>query len=94
MPKSSSFTINPFRSSWTTKATGGKRLGVLHTPDFFVIRTTAAGWEEWKTEEELLRLAERSPNRYLRRRRRSVALPAGRSVRQRFWFLLPRPFFP
>ena len=42
----------------------GKRLGVLHTPDFFVIRKTAAGWEEWKTEEELLRLAERSPNRY------------------------------
>lgn len=42
----------------------GRRLGVIHTPDFFVIRTTAAGWEEWKTEEELLRLAEGSPNRY------------------------------
>src|ERR1700737_2644393 len=36
---------------------GGKRLGVLHTPDFFVIRTTSAGWEEWKTEEDLLQLA-------------------------------------
>ena len=44
---------------------GGKRLGVLHTPDFFVIRTTSAGWEEWKTEEDLLKLAKHSPNRYL-----------------------------
>src|SRR5262245_53995949 len=25
----------------------GRRLGVLHTPDFFVIRTTKAGWEQW-----------------------------------------------
>src|SRR5437764_7875011 len=43
---------------------GGKRLGVLHTPDFFVIRTTSAGWEEWKTEEDLVQLAKHSPNRY------------------------------
>jgi putative transposase len=42
----------------------GKRMGVLHTPDFFVIRDRDAGWEEWKTEEELQRLAERNPNRY------------------------------
>jgi hypothetical protein len=44
----------------------GKRLGILHTPDFFVIREGSAGWEECKTEEELTRLAERSPNRYRR----------------------------
>ena len=44
---------------------GGKRLGVLHTPDFFVIRTTSAGWEEWKTEDDLVQLAKNSPNRYL-----------------------------
>ena len=43
---------------------GGKRMGVLHTPDFFVIRETEAGWEEWKTEESLRRLSERNPNRY------------------------------
>ena len=42
----------------------GKRMGVLHTPDFFVIRDKDAGWEEWKTEEDLRRLAERNPNRY------------------------------
>ena len=42
----------------------GKRMGVLHTPDFFVIREKEAGWEEWKTEEELQRLSERNSNRY------------------------------
>lgn len=42
----------------------GKPLGVLHTPDFFVLRADEAGWEECKTEEELRRLEERSPHRY------------------------------
>jgi hypothetical protein len=42
----------------------GRHLGVMHTPDFFVIRQDAAGWEEWKTEEELVRLAQKSPHRY------------------------------
>jgi transposase InsO family protein len=42
----------------------GKRMGVLHTPDFFVIRREEAGWEEWKTEEELGRLHVHNPNRY------------------------------
>ncbi|MGA7255580.1 MAG: Tn7 transposase TnsA N-terminal domain-containing protein, partial [Terracidiphilus sp.] len=41
-------------------------MGVLHTPDFFVIRDDAVGWEEWKTEEELNRLAEHNQNRYQR----------------------------
>ena len=43
----------------------GRHLGVLHTPDYFVIRRTEAGWEECKTEEDLRRLAERNANRYL-----------------------------
>jgi putative transposase len=42
----------------------GRHLGVMHTPDFFVIRQDTAGWEEWKTEEELVRLAQKSPHRY------------------------------
>ena len=44
----------------------GRRMGVMHTPDFFVIRADAAGWEEWKPEEELTRLTEKNPNRYQR----------------------------
>jgi transposase InsO family protein len=42
----------------------GRRMGVWHTPDFFVIRDREAGWEEWKTEEELQRLKSRNPSRY------------------------------
>jgi len=48
------------------ETSGGKRMGVLHTPDFFVIRENEAGWEEWKTEEDLGRLGERNANRYCR----------------------------
>ena len=42
----------------------GKRMGVLYTPDFFVIRREEAGWEEWKTEEELHRLHAHNLHRY------------------------------
>ena len=42
----------------------GRHLGVLHTADFFVIRQNSAGWEECKTQEELVQLAQRNENRY------------------------------
>lgn len=42
----------------------GKNLGISHTPDFFVVYRDSAGWVECKTEEELLKLAVKSPNRY------------------------------
>jgi putative transposase len=45
-------------------AINGKRLNILHTPDFFVIRKRSAGWVECKTERDLIRLAESQPNRY------------------------------
>lgn len=62
---------------------GGKRLGVVHTPDFFVIREESAGWEECKTEDELARLAERSPNRYRRDGPRWICQP-GEKYAQEF----------
>lgn len=43
----------------------GRKLGVLHTPDFFVIRKNSAGWEECKTESELKKLSQKSPSRYI-----------------------------
>jgi putative transposase len=46
------------------KSVAGRSLGVLHTADYFVIRTDGAGWVECKTEEELPRLAQKSPHRY------------------------------
>ncbi len=42
----------------------GRRMSVRHTPDFFVLRQDGAGWEEWKTEEDLHKLAEHNANRY------------------------------
>ncbi len=42
----------------------GRRMAVWHTPDFFVIRDREAGWEEWKTEDELERLTVKNPGRY------------------------------
>ena len=61
----------------------GKRLGVLHTPDFFVIRQSSAGWEECKTEDDLQRLAAHNPNRYCRREERWVC-PPGEAHAQTF----------
>ncbi len=43
------------------QAKNGRHIGVLHTPDYFVIRSDAVGWEEWKTEEDLVRLAQQMP---------------------------------
>ncbi len=42
----------------------GRQIGVLHTPDFFVIRRDRGGWEECKTESELEKLGLKMPNRY------------------------------
>ena len=46
------------------QSSSGKRMGVFHTPDFFVIKPQQAGWEEWKTEEELQRLSTHNSFRY------------------------------
>lgn len=47
------------------QAKNGRHVGVLHTPDYFVIRANELGWEEWKTEDDLLQLAESMPHRYV-----------------------------
>src|SRR5438128_7004033 len=35
----------------------GRRLAVMHTPDYFVIHGSCAGWQECKHEQELGKLA-------------------------------------
>jgi transposase InsO family protein len=49
------------------KSAQEKRVVAIHTSDYFVIRAQSAGWEECKTEEELTRWSQKSPNRYCRR---------------------------
>lgn len=44
----------------------GRNCAHWHTPDFFVLAADGARWEEWKAEDELERLAMRSPYRYRR----------------------------
>jgi hypothetical protein len=68
------------------EARDGRRLGVLHTPDYFVIRIDSIGWEEWKTEAELARLSERMPNRYLRGEERRWRCPPGERYAEQFGF--------
>jgi hypothetical protein len=48
------------------KLKNGRQVGVWHTPDYFVIRGDAVGWEEWKTEAGLEHQAEAMPKRYMR----------------------------
>lgn len=54
----------PFKIQYQSQS--GRKIGHYHTPDFFVLRTDSAGWEEWKTESELLRLEQKYPSRYYR----------------------------
>src|SRR2546426_11423590 len=66
------------------KTAKGRRIKVFHTPDFFVMRRTGAGWEECKTEEELERLSEKSPNRYSRDEKGTWRCPPGESHARQF----------
>lgn len=44
----------------------GKNRGHTYRPDFFVVSSDWIGWEEWKTEQELVELSVKNPNRYLK----------------------------
>jgi transposase InsO family protein len=66
-----------------------RTIGVLHTPDYFVIREkvndrqerkTELGWEEWKTEEELLRFESEGSHRYVRDGEGQWRCPPGEAV--------------
>jgi len=56
----------PPRIKLVYEAKNERRVGIWHTPDYFVIRSDGIGWEEWKMEADLLRLAEQMPHRYIR----------------------------
>jgi transposase InsO family protein len=67
-------------------AKNGRQVGVLHTPDYFVIRLDAVGWEEWKEEAQLARLLERMPNRYVRGDHGRWQCPPGERYAERLGF--------
>lgn len=43
-----------------------KKMAYMYTPDFFVVEKDRAYWIEWKTEEELIKKSQDSPDRYLK----------------------------
>ena len=61
-----------------------RRVGALHTPDFFVIRQDRAGWLECKMEERLRELAEEMPHRYVREADGTWRCPPGEAYAQPF----------
>ncbi len=65
-PETLEYYDQPLRIKLVYEAKSGRRVGVWHTPDYFVIRSDSIGWEEWKMEAELPRLAEQMPHRYIR----------------------------
>ncbi len=65
----------------------GRQVGVWHTPDYFVLRTDAAGWEEWKTEAGLERLEETMPHRYVRDESGHWRCPPGERFAEPFGLL-------
>ncbi len=50
-----------FKLSYQTRS--GGQAAPFHTPDFFVLRTDQAGWEEWKPEDQLRKRACKRPFR-------------------------------
>jgi len=60
------FYDQPPQLQLTYATVSGRPVRVWHTPDYFVLRRAGARWEEWKPAGELIRLADRSPQRYRR----------------------------
>lgn len=60
----------------------GRKNSFLYTPDYFIIRKDCAGWEEWKTEEELIELSEKHPNRYCKSEDGKWICPPGEEYAQ------------
>ena len=66
------------------RSANGRRLTVMHTPDYFVIRRDTGTWEECKTEEDLGKLGEKSPHRYCRGENGGWCCPPGEAYAEQF----------
>jgi transposase InsO family protein len=56
----------PFPIKFSYMSRTGRRVTCLHTPDYFLISEDFVGWVECKAEEELARLREESPGRFVK----------------------------
>lgn len=62
----------------------GRKISINSTPDFFVLKENEAYWEEWKTEEELIKLSVKSPNRYVKDKNDNWRCPPGEKFAEKF----------
>ncbi len=67
----------PVRIPLSYRASTGRRTTQWHTPDFFVLKTSGAGFEEWKPEQVLDKLIVSMPHRYVRDATGAVRCPPG-----------------
>jgi hypothetical protein len=74
-------------------AKNGRQVDVWHTPDYFVIRSEAIGWEEWKTEAGLERLVETMPHGYVRDEVGRWRCPPGEKLCRAVRLILPAALF-
>lgn len=56
----------PYQITLEFLSNNGQIVKASHIPDFFVIRNKSAGFEEWKPETRLEKLARLQPQRYIR----------------------------
>lgn len=63
---------------------GTRGVSTRHTPDFFVIREDGAGWVECKMEDQLVRLAEKQPHRFVHNSDGSWSCPPGAAYAEPF----------
>src|SRR5215470_4718620 len=66
------------------RARSGHRTTQWHTPDFFVLRRTSAGWEEWKQSSALDTLATDKPARYQQAGTGQWHCPPGEAYAEQF----------
>jgi putative transposase len=62
----------------------GRKIGFNHTPDFFILHSDWAGWVECKTEDQLLELAVKQPNRFCLNEHGDWSCPPGESYASQF----------
>ncbi|KAB8334008.1 DDE-type integrase/transposase/recombinase, partial [Scytonema tolypothrichoides VB-61278] len=83
-PEVLEFYDQPPRFKIQYKNKSGRNIGHYHTPDFFVLRSSGACWEEWKTVNELEKLAEKYPGRYQKTASGSWRCPPGENHASQF----------
>jgi len=72
----------PLRIPLSYRAASGRKTTQWHTPDFFVLKTEGAGFEEWKPEHVLDKLIKTQPHRYERDATGVVRCPPGEAYAQ------------